>query len=248
MFLPSINIEKNSCVNNIIRQDYRTADVFLKYGIDFFSGEDITLGTICGMKGIEFDFIKKELECSVRTVQLSNSLRFNEWSIDFLTKYIVHVHHQYLRDILPKVKDQLDYIVKDYPEKTASLADVQKQFNYLHKGILPHIQEEEEVLFPYIRQIYHAYESKESYARLLVRTLRKPVEDVMNHDHETVFKVLRRLRELTNNYTFQEDSSISYLVTFSMLKELDNDLVQHVYLENNILFPKAIAMEKELLQ
>jgi len=248
MFLHSISIEKSSSVTDMIRQDYRTADIFMKYGINFFLDGEIPLGTICGMKGIDFDLIKKELENSIRTIQLSNSLQFNEWSIDFLTKYIVNIHHQYLRDILPKVKKHLDVIVKDNLDKYPFLADVQKQFNYLHKGILPHIQEEEEVLFPYIRQISHAYESKESYASLLVRTLRKPVEDVMHHDHETVFKVLQRLRELTNNYTPPKESGINCEVTFLMLKELDSDLVQHVYLENNVLFPKAIAMEKELLR
>jgi regulator of cell morphogenesis and NO signaling len=106
---------------------------------------------------------------------------------------------------------------------------------------------EEEILFPYIRQIAHAYKSRESYAGLLVRTLRKPVENVMQHEHETISKILNRIRLLTDNYQSPPNACVSHGVTFSLLKELDNDLVQHVYLENQILFPRAIAMEKELL-
>jgi regulator of cell morphogenesis and NO signaling len=248
MFLRPISIEKNSFVSELVRQDYRTAGVFRKYDIDFCCGGKWALGMMCEMKGLDFASVKEELENAVRTVQLSNSLRYEEWDTDFLTEYIVNIHHQYLREALPKIKDHLGHFVEDHKEKYPYLEEVQKQFNYLYKDSLPHLQEEEEILFPYIRQIAHAYESKESYASLLVRTLRKPVENVMQHEHETVSKMLRRLRELTNNYTPPEDACVSHRVAFSMLKELDNDLAQHVYLENNILFPKAVAMEKELLQ
>lgn len=99
-----------------------------------------------------------------------------------------------------------------------------------------------------MRQISHAYESKESYASLLVRTLRKPVEDLMHHEHDTLKKVLTRFRSLTNNYMAPDNACTSHRVAFSLLQELDDDIVQHLYLENEVLFPKAIAMEKELLQ
>jgi regulator of cell morphogenesis and NO signaling len=104
------------------------------------------------------------------------------------------------------------------------------------------------VIFPYIKQIYHAWRHRESYASLLVRTLRKPVEEVMQSEHETVGKQLNRMREITNHYSPPANACLTHKVTFSKLQELDNDLVQHIHLENNILFPKAIALEKELLQ
>lgn len=104
------------------------------------------------------------------------------------------------------------------------------------------------MIFPYIRQISHAYESKESYASLLVRTLRKPVEDLMHDEHNSIGKTLTQLRELTNNYTAPENACTSHRLAYSLIKELDDDLVQHIYLENDILFPKAISMEKELLE
>ena len=113
--------------------------------------------------------------------------------------------------------------------------------------MLPYLVLEEETLFPYIRQIAHAYYYKESYASLLVRTLGKPVENVMKHEHEIVTKALYRLRELTNDYETPENACTSHKVTFFKLREIDNDFVQHLNLENNILFPKAIVMEKEFL-
>ena len=86
-----------------------------------------------------------------------------------------------------------------------------------------------------------------SYAALLVRTLRKPVENIMNHEHEYTKKYLYQTRELTSHYTPPANACISHKVSFLKLKELDNELVQHLFLENEILFPKALQMEKELL-
>ena len=248
MFLKKNNINKESFVSDIVRNDYRTASVFRKHDIDFCCGGKWALGTMCEMKGIDPDLLRKELEESVRNVQLSNSIQFNNWDIDFLIEYIVNVHHHYLRKALPEIKVHLTHFITDHAEKYPYLNDVLKQFNYLTKDLLPHLQQEEEIIFPYIRQISHAYESKESYASLLVRTLRKPVEQVMNHEHETVSTALRRLRDLTNNYVVPVDACVSHRVAFSLLEELDNDIAQHIYLENHILFPKAMAMEKELLK
>ncbi len=116
------------------------------------------------------------------------------------------------------------------------------------KEIPPHMKKEEEIYFPYIKQIYHAHKHRESYARLLIRTLRKPLEEVMLKEHETTRSNLHKLRTATNNYTPPEKACITHKVTFAKLKELDKDLVQHIHLESNILFPKAIKMEQELLQ
>lgn len=247
MFLTRLSITKDSFVTDIVKEDYRTANVFRKYDIDFCCGGRWPLGMVCETKDLDFTAIKSELQDSLRTIQLSNSLQFDKWNVNFLMDYIVNVHHQYLLEYLPQVKDQLTHFVKDHADQYPFLKEVEKQFDILYKETFPHLKQEEDILFPYIKQIAHAYRNKESYASLLVRTLRKPVE-MMHHEHESVSRILKKMRELTNNYTAPVNACVSHRVTFSMLKELDNDLAQHVYLENNILFPKAIAMEKELLE
>ena len=247
MFLQTLHIDINSFVSEIVRQDYRTASVFRKHNIDFCCGGKWSLGMVCEMNDLKYESLKAELENATRTIQLSNTLRFDQWRVDFLTEYIINIHHHYLRDSLPKIREYLITFADGHLNKFPYLSEVLKGFNYLYKDIFPHLDQEEEILFPYIRHIAHAYESKESYASLLVRTLRKPVEEVMHHEHESISKTLYQLRELTENYTPPENACVSHRVAFSMLKELDNDLVQHIYLENNILFPKAVEMEKELL-
>jgi regulator of cell morphogenesis and NO signaling len=241
-------IDLNSSVSEIVREDYRTADVFRKYDIDFCCGGKWPLRMVCETKNLDYEIIKEELEQSARTITIHNTLPFDEWDIDFLTDYIVNVHHQYLRKALPEAKDYLVNFLDGHLKKFPYLGDLLKIFDGLCKEMFPHLEQEETILFPYIRQIAHAYYSKESYAALLVRTLRKPVENVMRHEHETVNTILQQMRRITDNYTLPEGACVSHKVTFMKLLEIDNDLVQHMHLENDILFPRSIAMEKELLE
>ncbi|HET9824486.1 MAG TPA: DUF542 domain-containing protein, partial [Chitinophagaceae bacterium] len=183
-------IDYNLSVSDIVSADYRTADVFRKYGIDFCCGGKWPLKMICETRNLDFNSIRKELEEAARTISIHNTLRFEEWDIDFLTDYIVNVHHQYLRKALPEAKDYLVTFMEGHLKKFPYLTNLLKVFNDLYKEMLPHLQQEESIIFPYIRQIAHAYYSKESYAGLLVRTLRKPVENVMQHEHETVNNIL----------------------------------------------------------
>jgi regulator of cell morphogenesis and NO signaling len=241
-------IDEHSSVSNIVIADYRTADVFRKHGIEICCGGKLPLKTVCELRDINLDNIKKELEESTRTICLPSSLKFEDWDIDFLTDYIVNVHHQYLEKALPETKDSLERFVENHRDKFTYLPDLLKIFVELSNYTLPHLQQEETIIFPYIRQISHAYNSKESYAALLVRTLRKPVENVMNHENESLNILLQQMRQVTDNYTPPERACTSHKVVFAKLLEIDNDLVQHLYLENDVLFPRAIAMEKELLE
>ena len=136
----------------------------------------------------------------------------------------------------------------EHRKKFPELEELEIIMNQFMKDIPPHMKQEEEIFFPYIKQIHHAYKHQESYARLLIRTLRKPIEEVMIKEHETTGSNLHRLRKITNNYTPPEKACITHKITFAKLKELDKDLVQHIHLESNILFPKAIKMEQELLE
>jgi len=235
-------------VSEIVNADYRTAEVFRKYGIEFCCGGKWPLRTVCELKNLDINIVNRELEGSTRTISLPSSLDFEEWSINFLTDYIINVHHGYLKKSLPSVKDQLARFVEDHQHKFPYLRDLLKIFTELSNEVLPHLQQEETIIFPYIRQISRAYYNRESYAALLVRTLRKPVENVMVHEDESLNKFLLQIRQLTGHYTLPENACISHKVILLKLLELDNDLVQHLYLENDILFPRAITMEKELLE
>ncbi len=247
MFLPVYKIEPGSFVTDIVKQDYRTADIFLKYGIDFCYGGLWTVELACKEKGLDTAEVLKELRRVVRQGRSGAVMDFEGWDVDFMIDFILNVHHRYLYKALPEIQAYVNRFLEGCQEKYPELVELKTIFTRFMKEFPPHMKQEEEIIFPYIRQIYDAYIHRESYASLLVRTLRKPVEEVMQKEHETTGTLLRRLRELTNNYLAPVEATLTHRVTFAKLKELDTDLVQHIHLENNILFPRAIAMEKELL-
>ena len=248
MFRNIYNIEPSSFVTDIVTHDYRTAGVFSKYGIDFCCGGKWSLDIVCQSKNLHTKAIIGELQKIVRQSASNAALDFDKWDIDFLADYILNVHHSYLKKALPEIKEQLKKFLDGHRDKYPQLAETEVIMNRFMKEIPPHMKQEEEIFFPYIKQISHAHKNQESYAKLLIRTLRKPLEEVMQKEHETTGSNLNKMRTITNNYTPPPDACITHKVTFSKLKELDKDLVQHIHLESNILFPKAIQMEQELLQ
>jgi regulator of cell morphogenesis and NO signaling len=248
MFRNILKIEPSSFVTDIVRYDYRTAGVFRKYDIDFCCGGKWPLDIVCRNKNLNTEEIISELRRVVHQSASNAALDFDSWEIDFLADYILNVHHRYLEKALPEIKEQVTKFLEGHRKKFPELEELDMIINKYLKQIPPHMKQEEEIFFPYIKQIHHAHKHRESYAKLLIRTLRKPLEEVMLKDHETTGSNLHRLRTITNNYTPPQQACITHKVTFAKLKELDTDLVQHIHLESNILFPKAIAMEQELLK
>ena len=248
MYQNIYKIEPFSFVTDIVNHDYRTADVFRKHNIDFCCGGKWPLDIVCQNKNLNTEDIIEELNKVIRQIASNAALDFDNWDIDFLIDYILNVHHSYLKKALPEIKEQTTRFLDEHRKKFPELDELGNIIDRFLKEIPPHMKREEEIFFPYIKQINHAHKHHESYARLLIRTLRKPIEEVMLKEHEATGSNLNRLRTITNNYIPPHKACITHKVTFAKLKELDNDLVQHIHLESNILFPKAIKMEQELLQ
>jgi regulator of cell morphogenesis and NO signaling len=236
----------NKTVSDIVRADYRTADVFKSHGINYCCGGKVPLQEACEAKGLDYTKLVQELEQATQTISLPNNLQFNNWKIDFLIDYIVNIHHAYLRDRLPRLEASLISFANSHKKQYPYLQKVVEAFTAIASAVLTHNQHEEEVIFPYIKQIANAYSRKESYGNLFVRTLRKPLSNIEG-EHKKIGELLNSLRALTNHYTFPETACTNYRVIFQKLREFDNDMMQHIHLENNILFLKAIEMERELL-
>ena len=240
-------ITKECIVKDIVNHDYRTAIVFEKFGIGYCCGGNWSLETTCVTKGIVVEELISELQKITRTIQVSSALQFDNWKMDFLTDYIINVHHQYLNQILPEINTLLTRFVEKHAGKFPHLNEVLHNFTTLSRELPSQLEEEENIIFPYIRHLSHAYDSNDSYAGLLIKTLRKPIDKMMYNKHGNVPGVMQNIRKLTNTFTAPEQACRSHQVVFLMLRELHNDLVQHSFLENEVLYPKALLMEKELL-
>ncbi|MDF2382497.1 DUF542 domain-containing protein [Nostoc ellipsosporum NOK] len=247
MFLQDNVITAETVVRDIVQADYRTAAVFDAYGIDYCCGGRWSVSSACMMQGVEPEELIGKLRQVSRTLTLSTAHPFEEWDIDFLIDYIQRVHHTYLHNNLPLLGEALDRFASKHRDKYTYVSALQEYFTRFSKDTLQHIKQEEEVLFPYILQVAHAYADKDSLASLLVKTLRKPLPPLMQQEHDIFNKYILPVRELTSTYTPPENACTSHRVMLGRLRELDNDLSQHIYLETAVLFPRIINMEKELL-
>ncbi len=234
-------------VSDIVRDDYRTADVFKKYGINYCCGGQLSLKEACDHKSIEYSEMKAALESATKTMSLSNQLRFEDWKIDFLVDFIINVHHGYINQVLPQLESSLISFVEEHRKKYPELVQVLAVFKELITLLVSHNRHEEEIIFPYIKQIENTYRRKETYGNLFVRTLRKPLSTIEG-EHKKIGLLLQELRSLTHHYQFPANACTNHRVIYNKLKEFDNDMEQHEHLENNILFPKAVEIEKELLR
>ena len=240
-------IDEQALVTEILMGDYRTADVFKKYNIDYCCGARWPLQTACEIRGLDTAVVKQELEEAMRPVQVSTALPFDQWPLDFVADYIVHVHHTYLRQTFPALGTHLTHFIAEHRQKFPWLHELEQHFKRLHAQMLLLMIQEEESIFPYIKQMNRAYTSNDALAGLYTRTLRKPVEKVMDQEYVLVMEVLQQMRALTDNYTLPGNACRSHYVVFMKLRELDNDLVQHLFLEKNVLLPRVLTIESKLL-
>lgn len=233
-------------ISAIVREDYRAAEVFRRHGINYCCGGQATLSEACGLKGTDMAVITEELNRATTSILLPNNLRYDTWKTGFLIDYIINVHHSYLRAALPQVQATLQSFVNSHKKQHPGLEQVAETFRELADLLLAQSQEEEASIFPYIKQLESMYRRRETYGSLFVRTLRKPLEDV-SKAHRRIESLVKELRSLTGFYTFRENACANHRVVFHQLREFDQDLAQHKYLENSVLFPKALEMENELL-
>jgi len=244
--MENLHIKSEQTVSDIVRSDYRTADVFRKHSINFCCSGEVTVQEACKLRNIDYLMVLQELEDAKRTITLPNSLQFSSWKMEFLADYISNVHHAYLYSSLPSLELRLEAFINGHKKKYPALLDLQETFIELARVLIPHCKQEDEVVFPYIKQIDAACRRKESYGNLFVRTLRKPLSCV-GGIHDEISELLQELRMNANQFNYPSQACTNHQVIYHMLREFHDDLIQHMHLENNILYPQARKIEEELL-
>jgi regulator of cell morphogenesis and NO signaling len=237
----------NRPVGEIVKLDYRTADVFKKWHLNFCCGGETALMPLCESKDLDFDLVVKELEEATRDFSVPAQVHFNNWKIDFLIDFIVHVHHDYIYQVLPSLKTALDAFALTHTHKFPELVQTTELVDKLSKKLILHNRHEDEIIFPYIKQMYSAFKRNEAYGNLFVRTLRKPLSIVEGEQLE-IDELLNDLNLITRSFTPPLKACSSYQVLISKMEELYENLIQHLFLERTLLFPKAIEIEQKLLR
>ena len=235
---------KERTVGEIVADDYRTAGVFKKFGLDFCCGGGKPVAEACKQKGIELDTLLEELETA--TNDGDDSHNYKEWSPGLLIDYIEQRHHRFVRSKLPEIEIYAKKVAKVHGERNPELNDILREFMMLKDELLSHLEKEEQLLFPYIKELEEADQAGEKMEKEPdFRRVEDPVK-MMEVENDEAGEAMANIQKWSKNFTPPEDACASYRVLFQNLEGFQDDLHKHVHLENNILFPKALELEKRL--
>jgi len=227
-------------VGEIVAYDIRTAEVFKRLGIDFCCNGKRPLDLACQQAGLPVQRVLDALGHLPADGRLPSE-QFDTWEPGFLADYIVNVHHHYLRENLPFIDELARKVAAKHGDRYPHLLEVRRTFDALKEELLAHLLKEERALFPFIKRLAAAANDPDLTS--LPGSLQAPIS-CMEGEHDEAGTLLARLRELTHDYTPPLEACNSHRLLLAKLAELEADLMQHIHLENNILFPKALKLEQ----
>lgn len=241
----NIIIENRSKIRDIVKEYYSTSKVFKKYGIDFYCGGNKTLEEVSIFNKISLEQLKNELTDQIIQANPGDNPNFKHWSTGFLTDFIIRVHHNYIKSNVAVITEHIDESVKKCKKDYQRFTTIKTLFEEMADELLTHLTKEEDELFPYIKELSFAVENKLSLNRSKFGVIKNPVR-VMEFEHENTTNILKQIRKTSQDFSIDNLACDEGKKVYGKLIEFEENMQQHVHLENNILFPKVIELEKIL--
>lgn len=238
-----MNTLEQLTVGEYVANDFRTAALFSKYGIDFCCKGNRTIEEVCAKKNIDPTELEKEIQ-SVLETKNENAIDFKSWSPTLLIEYIIEKHHAYIEEKTPVLLQFLDKLGKVHGERHPELFEINALFKMSAGDLAQHMKKEELILFPFIQKMVKAQKENQPIQEPNFGIVENPIA-MMKDEHTIEGERFDKIATLTDGFTPPEDACSTYKVTYQMLKEFEQDLHKHIHLENNILFPKAIQLQAD---
>ena len=228
-------------IRDLVAGDYRTAAVFERHGLDFCCSGGRTIAQACREAGIDDADLLSELDAVLGT-PAAGTANYKSWDARTLVDHIVGKHHGYTRDAIPPLLQHTEKIASVHGQRHPELVHIANLFRRVADEMTDHMFKEERILFPFIAAIDEARTNRRPVPLPPFGTVANPI-GAMEADHKFVGDAMAEMRHLTNGFTPPEDACATYRVTLQELDAFERDLHEHVHLENNVLFPKAVALE-----
>jgi regulator of cell morphogenesis and NO signaling len=216
--------------------------VFEKYQIDYCCGGKLSLAEACRDRAVTPAQLQAELERAAA----GDAPQGRDWNAATLRELIDHIvstHHEYMKFELPRLEQMIEKVLHAHGSNHAdSLVPLGRTFAGLKEEIEHHLAKEEMILFPIIQNMEHARQAGTRAPHAHCGSVNNPIR-VMLYEHDNAGQALAAMRQITGNYTLPAEACNTYRALFQGLQEMEADLHQHIHLENNILFPRAAAME-----
>lgn len=227
-------------------RNFRCVLVVEKYGIDFHTEADVALEEACRQRGLDVAAVRAELEAAAAP-RLAAQLDWEAMSAKELISHINERHHEYLKLELPRLRARLDRMASRHGERDgALLSRLHAVFCALQADLEMHLHKEEMILFPSIERYEWCVKRGQPAGQSPFGTVMNPI-GMMEREHEAVTRMLAAMREITRDYVPADYACANFRGVFASLAELEADLIQHIHLENDILHPRAAALEQALV-
>jgi regulator of cell morphogenesis and NO signaling len=239
-----MNISDTTTVRDLAASIPGATRVFESFGIDYCCGGRRTLAAACQEASLPVEDLTRSLGEAGRASQPGGADRdWRQESLTALTEHIIDTHHSFTRQELDRLGKLFDNVCSRHGENHQELFEAQKTFYQLKQDLIPHMLKEEQVLFPYITRMEEDAGEGRAIPPPFFGTVRNPVRMMMT-EHDTAGDLLQQLRGITNRYITPPDGCVSFQTLYHALAAFEADLHQHIHLENNILFPRAVEMEE----
>jgi regulator of cell morphogenesis and NO signaling len=228
-------------VREIALENPASIRVFESFGIDYCCGGRKPLAEACEARNIPLDAVIAALESG----NTSNTLVNEDWSaqpLGSLAEHIVNTHHAYVRRELPRLAELAAKVVNRHGDTKPELPQIQAKVAQISEELIEHLAKEEVVLFPYVAKLERAKEEGTTKPQGCFGTVASPIA-MMTQEHEAAGALMAKIRELSGDFTLPVGACPTFHAFYNGLREFEQDLHQHIHLENNILFPRALVLE-----
>jgi regulator of cell morphogenesis and NO signaling len=228
-------------VREIALEQPASIRVFEHFGIDYCCGGRKPLAEACAANDLEVDMVIAALEAASK----GSAPAAGDWtkdSLEALSEHITATHHAYVKRELPRLAVLAEKVVRRHGDTRAELPAIQAKLALLDEELTQHLAKEEVVLFPYVIKLERALATGSTLPRGCFGTVANPIA-MMTAEHDAAGGLLAEISELSDRFTPPVGACPTYCAFYAGLQEFEQDLHQHIHLENNILFPRAIELE-----
>jgi regulator of cell morphogenesis and NO signaling len=229
-------------ITELIEKNYVFASVLYYFGIEFYEYSEQTLEQVCLERGLSMQSVINSLESATHQDDLPN---LSSLPVEIIIEYLRHSHYLFVKHKLPYIARLIQSLKKEEAKSTPVAEDLKFVFPLYVEDFIQHIYQEEDTLFTYILQLNHALNGRFHPGKLFYMMENYSVERFAI-EHDCHDDEMQGIRNITNDYRIEPATSLLVKVVYKELQSFEESLITHAKVENEILFPKALMLEKEV--
>lgn len=233
---------KNRTISEIVSEDFVRASALFYLGVKFYNYKEATLGQVCEQKGLDIETVLKGFD-AVGEKEKKKDVELIAYPVDLVIEYLKHTHYIFVKKRLPYIGQLIDSLAEVNLKYVDLAKDLKTVFPLFVEDFIEHVYEEEDILFDYIKSLSKFLSGDKPSSKIYLEMEKHSIESfALDHgDHKNE---MAGLRKITNDYSYIEEADLHIKVLFNELADFENVIKAHAKIEDEILFPKALELEK----